>query len=102
MLSASKALWGARHLKGGRQYILQLLLYAIAMWALQTFTTTIVSVETVMANTTISVDVTKLFDDGSATPFDFNQTSARQSMGGLPLVWGNISIGLQLSGLNGR
>jgi hypothetical protein len=101
-MSALDALW-TRHLKGSRRgYLIQILLYVTAMSVLHTATTTIISVETVMSNTTISVDVTKLFDDGSATLFDFNQTSAKQTIGGLPFVWGNISVGLQLLGVNGR
>ena len=102
-ISASEALWATWRLKGGRQgYIFLVLLYVSAMFVLQQATPTIVSVDTAMSDTTISVEVTKLFDDGSSALFDFSQASAAQSVGGLPFVWGNISVGLQLPGLNGR
>lgn len=102
-ISASEALWATWRLKGGRQgYLILVLLYVSAIFVLQQATPTIVSVDTAMSNTTISIKVTKLFDDGSSALFDFSQASAKQSLGGLPFIWGNISVGPQLPGLNGR
>lgn len=96
-------MWETRRLRGVHHgYLFQTLLYAVAVFVLQQATTTMISVDTVMLNTTISVDVTKLFDDGSAATFDFDQPSAKESLGGLPFIRGDISVGLQLPGLNGR